>query len=115
MQLLLLCGEGALAGRPHPGLFACIYLHQFPSSRPSHPCLPAACLYPFPTPPACLPARLPARPPHLAHPTCLSPLPTPQLNWGVDLSEGRAGDPWKNALLSEEAKEVMWGLHSKQG
>ena len=113
-----MCGEGALAGAPHLGLFACIYLHHFPSSRPARPIpasLPPACL-PFPPRlPACLLACLPARPPHLAHHTCLSPLPTPQLNWGVDLTEGRAGDPWKNALLSEEAKEVMWGLHSKQG
>jgi hypothetical protein len=86
------------------------------TTSPSHPCLPAACLSPIPTPPECLLACLPA---HHTLPTtpctCLSPLPTPQLNWGVDLSEGRAGDPWKNALLSEEAKEVMWGLHSKQG
>ncbi|EFN53015.1 hypothetical protein CHLNCDRAFT_137501 [Chlorella variabilis] len=40
---------------------------------------------------------------------------TPMINWGVDLTEGRAADPWKNALLSEEAKELMYEMHAKQG
>lgn len=39
----------------------------------------------------------------------------PQINWGVDLTEGRADDAWKNALLSEEAKEHMYELHKEQG
>lgn len=37
-----------------------------------------------------------------------------QVNWGVDLTEGKAQDPWKNALLSEEAKETMWRLHNQE-
>lgn len=43
------------------------------------------------------------------------PLPPPQVNWGVDLTEGKATDPWKNAQLSSEAKDRMWELHSQQG
>lgn len=39
---------------------------------------------------------------------------TPMVNWGVDLTEGKAQDPWKNALLSEEAKETMWRLHNQE-
>ncbi|PRW45589.1 histone-lysine N-methyltransferase SMYD3 [Chlorella sorokiniana] len=38
---------------------------------------------------------------------------TPMVNWGVDLTEGKAVDPWKNALLSEEAKETMWRMHKE--
>ena len=39
----------------------------------------------------------------------------PGVSWGVDLTGGKAEDPWKNALLSEETKEEMWELHSKRG
>lgn len=39
----------------------------------------------------------------------------PYVNWGVDLTEGKATDPWKNAQLSSEAKDRMWELHSQQG
>lgn len=39
----------------------------------------------------------------------------PMVNWGVDLTEGKAIDPWKNALLSEDAKQTMWQMHSKEG
>ena len=53
---------------------------------------------------------------HPAPPRRHSPAPRcPQINWGVDLTEGRAADPWKNALLSEEAKELMYEMHAKQG
>ena len=38
-----------------------------------------------------------------------------QVNWGVDLTEGKAQDPWKNALLSNDAKETMWRMHSQEG
>ncbi|KAL4427598.1 hypothetical protein ABPG75_001687 [Micractinium tetrahymenae] len=39
----------------------------------------------------------------------------PYVNWGVDLTEGQAADPWKNAQLSSETKDTMWELHSKRG
>ncbi|KAI7835781.1 hypothetical protein COHA_010324 [Chlorella ohadii] len=38
-----------------------------------------------------------------------------EVNWGVDLTEGKAQDPWKNALLSNDAKETMWRMHSQEG
>ncbi|KAL4439396.1 hypothetical protein ABPG77_008725 [Micractinium sp. CCAP 211/92] len=39
----------------------------------------------------------------------------PYVNWGVDLTEGKATDPWKNAHLSSATKDTMWELHSKEG
>lgn len=35
------------------------------------------------------------------------------VDWGVDLTEGRAVDPWRNAMLSREAKDKMWELHQE--
>ena len=63
-----------------------------------------------------------ARPPHYM---CMPPLavrhcppPPPllrQVNWAVDLTEGKAADPWRASHLSTETKEHMWQLHSKEG
>lgn len=39
----------------------------------------------------------------------------PMVNWGVDMTEGKAHDPWKNAQLSSEAKDAMWEMHHKRG
>lgn len=58
------------------------------------------------------------RPAPASNPACgdgCRPFPMPQVNWGVDLTEGKAADPWKNAQLSSAAKDQMWLLHSKQG
>ena len=35
------------------------------------------------------------------------------VHWGVDLTEGRAPDPWRNGLLSGEAKRAMAALHAR--
>ena len=35
------------------------------------------------------------------------------VHWGVDLTEGRAPDPWRNGLLSGEAKRAMADLHAR--
>lgn len=51
----------------------------------------------------CLIELIPTRCPH-----------PPQVNWGVDLTEGKAQDPWKNALLSEETKEAMFRMHTQE-
>ncbi|KAL4855826.1 Pyrophosphate-energized vacuolar membrane proton pump [Chlorella vulgaris] len=40
---------------------------------------------------------------------------TPMVTWGVDLTEGRAADPWKNALLSEEVKQRIYDMHDSEG
>lgn len=51
---------------------------------------------------------------HIGPHACTGLPPCAQVNWGVDLTEGKAQDPWKNALLSEEAKETMWRLHNQE-
>lgn len=33
------------------------------------------------------------------------------MHWGVDFTEGQAQDPWRNALLSNDAKELMYEMH----
>lgn len=33
------------------------------------------------------------------------------VHWAVDLTDGKAPDPWVNARLSEEAKQAMWEAH----
>ena len=35
------------------------------------------------------------------------------MTWGVDFTEGRAQDPWRNALLSNEAKTLLWEMHKE--
>lgn len=35
------------------------------------------------------------------------------IHWGVDLTSGRVPDPWRNARLSEAAKQTMANLHAK--
>jgi hypothetical protein len=35
------------------------------------------------------------------------------VQWGVDLSQGKAPNPWKSARLSEESKTTMWTLHKE--
>jgi hypothetical protein len=70
----------------------------------------------LPVPPSCI-FRL-----HL-HPSCLTLLACLlaclpaclQVTWGVDLTEGRAADPWKNALLSEEVKQRIFDMHDSEG
>lgn len=57
----------------------------------------------------------PTAAPPLTHADADAATPRPQINWGVDLTEGKAADPWKNALLSEDAKEAMWAMHKQEG
>ncbi|GAB4821535.1 hypothetical protein N2152v2_008581 [Parachlorella kessleri] len=33
------------------------------------------------------------------------------VHWGLDLTEGKAQEPWRNALLSSESKQLMYDLH----
>jgi len=33
------------------------------------------------------------------------------VHWGLDLTEGKAQEPWRNALLSNESKQLMYDLH----
>ena len=56
-------------------------------------------------------------PPPGARPPPPPPPPPPlrQVNWAVDLTEGKAADPWRASHLSTETKEHMWQLHSKEG
>ena len=55
---------------------------------------------------------------HAASGCASLPPPPPllrQVNWAVDLTEGKAADPWRASHLSTETKEHMWQLHSKEG
>ena len=33
------------------------------------------------------------------------------VHWAVDLTDGKAPDPWRNALLSDQAKTIMYTMH----
>lgn len=35
------------------------------------------------------------------------------VHWAVDLTDGKAPDPWRNGLLSDHAKNVMYDLHKR--
>lgn len=91
------------------GLLRCLHA-KGPASAPHPPHPPPLTLAPSPPPPHL----------HCPHRTSLTPptpgpLPRSQVNWGVDLTEGKATDPWKNAQLSSATKDTMWELHSKEG